>query len=105
MPLIGNLEPTLEEKKAALMRQIRTMLTNNYNDLLTIYNAGNTMVWTNPDGLTPQDCFDAMGQEAAHFVQIGLEMAQMLNAAVPGSIDLSVSPPLQINEDGTVTVL
>lgn len=96
---------TLEQKKDDLRNALKSMLTSNYTNTLNLYNKGNKMIWDGKAGLTPQECFDALGTDAASYVMLGMKVAELLNTAVPGTIDVSGMPAITINEDGTVTVL
>lgn len=63
-------------------------------------------IYNNQDGLTPQQCFDALGTDAAQAVDLKNSECAYLNAIVPNSID--PKPPNGLvenkNPDGTVTV-
>jgi hypothetical protein len=104
MPLIDVPERNVEDLQAEFIRTLSKMLTDNYSQMLSLHKTGFAMVWNNKDGLTPQQCFDAMGSEAVMFLSLGQVMAELLNTAVPGSVIETPPQPLTVNEDGTVTV-
>ena len=63
------------------------------------------LVWKNQYGLTPQQVFDALGTDAASLHGLFAPVAGILNAAVPGSINLTEPDAVTVNPDGTCTVV
>lgn len=91
-----------QKYKDKLLNQFRT----NFQIQKSTFNALMIDIYNNPDGLTPQQFYDAWGTDAASIVAIKARAATYLNAAVPGSVD--PTPPNghieTVNIDGTVTV-
>jgi hypothetical protein len=60
--------------------------------------------WENSAGLTPQQVFDAYGTDAAQWFALANDLANMMNAIVPNTVDPTPPLPYTINPDGTVKV-
>lgn len=98
-------QATTKQKQVRLASVTRSSAISAFSALVRTYNATLASFWENPDGLTPQEAFDAMGKDAGDVVGKAVQLQQLLNAMVPGSVSASPPPkPLTINADGTVTV-
>lgn len=104
MPLINIPERSVEDLQAEFLRTLSKMLTDNHVQMLSVYQRGFNLVWYNKTGLSPQQCFDAMGSDATMFLVLGQIMAELLNTAIPGSADKVPPQSISVGEDGTVRV-
>lgn len=93
--------------KEALQSVLKNGLTESVNNLFEqmklTFADGMRMVWANPDGLTPQEVFDAFGTDAAELVRLAQILKDAVNKAVPGTFP-TTAPDFTINKDGTITV-
>ena len=72
--------------------------------MTTTYKTIRQVVWSNAQGLTPQEVFDALGSSGAELFQLSSLLVQTVNAAQPGTLDPTQPFDFTINPDGTVTV-
>ena len=84
------------------LKIIDRMHTRNLRDYTRLW----TLVWKNPNKLTPQQFCDSLGADAAEFFARAADLGALLakvrpDVAVPGvPADYTVTP----NGDGTVTI-
>ena len=97
-------EKTLENKQKRVANKIKRsatilmrMIVKRHGDILKD-------VWQNEDDLTPQQVFDALGENAVEAVTLSRDLVDFVNAKVADTIDTSGLPTLTLNVDGTVTV-
>lgn len=95
--------PTLEQVQLQLKAELSAKLQRNFRQLLNDAQAGFNAIWNNPS-LTPQQALDAFGTDASVLFLVNQEIAEILNAIVPGSWTLEIPYNYTINQDGTVTV-
>ncbi len=95
---------TTDQKKVKVRAQMDQMLLVNLdvtkNNIINMYKT----IWSNKDGLTPQQVFDLYGTNAAALRQMLLTIVGALNTAAPGTFDISYIHPVTVNPDGTITV-
>lgn len=84
------------------------MAKSNYIALCRMQKEATRLVWNNPD-LTPQQACDALGDKAARlFIAHGAITRALMATAQADGVEPDIMLPsndMQINEDGTVTVL
>ena len=93
-----------EQAKMRYKQRMITTINTIFKTLVEAIQAGQVATWQNTDGLTPQECFDALGKDAAELEQIKTALANALNGLSPNSIDIKTPKPVTVNEDGTVKV-
>lgn len=105
----SNTQPTLQDLQAQFKAEITEELTRLFQGLngttVSIFNR----IWKGSgvigqSSLTPQQSLDAFGTDAASLFQLFALVQNLLNTAVPNTMNLV--PPFQytINDDGTVVV-
>jgi hypothetical protein len=98
---------TTEEAKTAELFLVKTTI----NTLLIAFSKNFTTVfesiWANKNGLTPQECFDALGTDAATLLYLAGSLQNAVNTLAPGTINITTPEGFQLvpNQDGTVTVV
>ena len=97
-------ELTIEQKQQRAARRIKQMATELFSGMGDTYQGIREIVWQNPQGLTPQQVFDALGTEGAELFQLSSLLVQTVNAAKPDTLDGSQPYNFTVNDDGTVTV-
>jgi len=61
------------------------------------------LYWNNPDGLTPQEAFDALGTDGPQICLISSAAAQFMNAIKLGTVSDTTPKPLSV-VDGKIVV-
>lgn len=97
-------EPTLEQKKERVSRRIKQKSTETLFGLIGTYEELKTIVWENPQGLTPQQVFDSLGTSAGELFQLSAVLVQTVNTVQPNTLDAAQPYQFTVNPDGTVTV-
>lgn len=91
-------------KQARTKDQISRVSTSGFTGLKLATLQLFSFIWKNPYGLTPQEAFDSLGADAASLHSLFAPVSQLVNAALPNSLDLSEPKAVTANQDGTVTV-
>jgi hypothetical protein len=94
---------TIEQKQRKAKAIINAQINGLYRQMLSTYTAAMGLVWSNADGLTSQQVFDAFGTDGAELIRLATLLATTVNTATPGTIP-APTVNLQIGEDGKVTV-
>ena len=97
-------EPSVESKQNKTANKLRTSARRLMKNIVSQHDQILKLVWQNEEGLTPQQVFDAFGEEAGDALTLSRNLVDFVNAQVPGTIDVSGLPTLTTNPDGTVTV-
>lgn len=86
-----------------LLNQAQTV----FRAMVYAFNNGSTLFWNNPNGLSPQQISDSLGNNAKELFQLHYALGQLINTIKPESITqgLSVIGQFTMNEDGTVTII
>lgn len=95
--------PTVEQRQARAVARINASINGLYRQMLTVYNANMEIVWSNSDGLTPQQVLDGFTTEGGELLRLTAALTTAVNTATPDVIP----PPsvvLNVAEDGTVTI-
>ena len=103
----NNQELTKEQKKERAVQNLRSNTSVLFMRMIQTYEQGMRTVWNNQQGLTPQEVMDGLGTDAAEAVNLRQLLKQTIQQAKPDQ-ELSQRPEgkdLQINDDGTVTVV
>lgn len=93
----------LSVKQAAFKYSTTNHVTATFRDLRSATDGLYVSVFSNPEGLTPQQAFDALGNDAAQLFGLLTNLKSSLNTLVPDTISWSL-PEATINPDGTVTL-
>lgn len=104
-----NTEPTLAEKKEMVSDNIKNMAATTYQRLLQSQKQGIQIVWSNPNGLTPQEVCDSLGTNATKIFDLHAQLTEaIVNIAAIDGVTPDIALPTKNfsrNQDGTVTVL
>jgi hypothetical protein len=95
-----------EKKKQVFLDITIARLSTALAGMTTARNALFREIWANRDGLTPQQCFDAIGVDGDTLIKASLLSVQITALLDPGA-ELKIPPaPYEyvVNADGTVTV-
>ena len=95
--------PTLStaQAQAKLSRDIGFSANGLYKQEMAALAAGFTSIWSNSDGLTPIQAFQAFGTSQCSVHEAFLEEVRHLNALLAGSVTLS--EPKVVTETGSGT--
>jgi hypothetical protein len=107
MSIIINQTPpvlTTEQKQTRLKALLQNSVNILWKQMLSTYQGSMKAIWQNPDGLTPQQAFDAFGTDAVELVRLAGIQAATLNNVQAGTVDTSAVPSFTVNQDGTITV-
>jgi ActR/RegA family two-component response regulator len=105
MPILNQQEISLttEQKQLQVSKNLRAKSLNMMQVIVRDYTQIATMVFANRLGLTPQEVFNAIGEDGAELVSLATALRQIVNTAAPDTLpDFPVA--LTVNQDGTVTV-
>lgn len=69
-----------------------------------LYGQGFRLVWNNPQGLTPQQVCNALGNQAGALFTSAAALAAWANAIQSNAITQAPPKAFTINGDGTVTI-
>lgn len=99
--------PTDAEKLQAVVRNIKTISTRTYGDLVRVQKMGIESVWNNRE-FTPQEIIDALGEDAIKVFNMHGRLTDYLVDIsaidnVPYTPDLPTNA-FTINADGSITV-
>ena len=95
---------TTEEKKQKTRDRLVRSMESLYGNMRAVYEQNFRAVWSNPDGLTPQEVMDAFGTDAVEFFSGGVGLYRYLDTVVPGGINLPAPSEVTPHGDGTVTI-
>lgn len=95
---------TKAEKQVQVKQQIQSVANQGFNGLVKVLQTGLMLVWENPNGLNPQEVFDALGVDAKAHVLAAQAFINVVNMQVPGAVNNITPLPIVLNDDGTVTV-
>lgn len=99
-------EPTLAEKQQRAATRVKSLARNTLDAVVRNHKELLSHVFKNRQGLTPQQVFDGLGAEASEAVVLSRGLADFVNQATgETTIDTSDLPDLELNPDGTVTVV
>lgn len=101
-------DTSLEAKQTRAAARIKSLTSQNYQQLLRAQKSGIDLVWRNSEGLTPQQVCDALGTSAGKIFAIHGTITDALVAAqTADGVAVNVALPTNaftVNQDGTVTV-
>lgn len=86
------------------LTKIKGSLQATYVQNVTVFNDVYNELWSEKDGITPQDRLNALGTDAAELFNIALAFGQAINSIHPDSVPLQPKMPVTVHEDGTVTI-
>jgi len=101
---------TLQQKQQRMFQSFKLRSSQTFQQVVTTFKWGWDQVWNNPDGLSPQEAFDAMGAAAVQSLQASTLTAKYINSVIPGTIPVSedgtpITPkPLSVDQTGRVVV-
>jgi hypothetical protein len=106
MALIKTYPDTVAGKQEKMRARLSQVLQSQFDSIKSVVEHGRTNIWSNPDGLTPQEAFDAFGTDGYQLLKASMAAINMLNAIVPGTADASLPDghTVQVNADGSITV-
>lgn len=86
-----------------LLRTIR----KTFNEMVTAYNDGSSLFWSNYMGASPEEVAVALGSDAREVFYLHGKLGELLESIKPEAIQQgkSIVGDFQINEDGSVTVI
>lgn len=101
----GIVDVTPPENKAA--NQLINLAVRSYEQMVNTFNRGAIIFWENPQGLSPNEIADALGDNAKEIFELHSKLGELIISINPQSIaeGLSVVGDFTINDDGTVNVL
>lgn len=95
---------TLDQQKAIVAKEVKgicnLLFTQNVTGFVRCYNT----IWSNSNGLTPQEVCDALGTDAGNLFTLAGSLQAVVNAAQPGALPQAPLKAVTINSDGTVTL-
>lgn len=98
-------EPSAQQRT---LQFLQDSLHGSLNTLRAAFDNGQMLVWENPYGLTPQEVFTALGENAGAMVAVSNATIAYINALAPEEKHIASKKPaetvLTVNEDGTVTL-
>lgn len=97
-------DDSVQGKQEKLVSQVQTQTKFMIESQIRWVNQLIVKLWKNPDGLTPQQAFDAFEASAAIVHAKLMTAITNINAFVPGSIVFLEPKAVTSNSDGTVTV-
>lgn len=100
----GPIELTVAQKQNRVKMQIERKIWEAFAGLVGIHNDLKNGVWNNPQELTPQEVFDALGTNSGELFALSTLLVNTVNAAKPGTLVDEHPYNYTINPDGTVTV-
>lgn len=100
----GQQELTLEQKKERTKIRIARKSYETFQGLVGTYVELKQTVWENPQGLTPQQVFDALGTNGGELFSLSTLLVTTVNTVIPGTLTDTHPYEFTINPDGTVTV-
>lgn len=97
---------TLENKKQRTALAIRNSVQMLFAQMVNNYTQNHTLVWANPDGLTPQEVCDSLGGNATQLFGLASVLVDTVNHAAPGTLTAGVPDGVTVtpNQDGTVKI-
>lgn len=104
MAIIKVYPDTIQGKQDKLRDTLSAHLTNQFRSIQGTFESARSLIWENNDGLTPQQAFDAFGNEAGKLIQASLACSTLINTLFPNTVDVNPPHPVTVNQDGTVTV-
>ena len=108
---MGLLDPILPTQIQQLQGVQSVIVQNNITAFQTLKNvimSNWTLIWNNPQGLTPQQVLDQFGTDAGSLFSTAIATITLLETLQPGCLDpmyLSAALPYIINLDNTVSVV
>jgi len=95
---------TKEELAFQAKSRVLAGVNSAYNQMVSLYSQAQLLIFSNPDGLTPQEVLAAFGPDAAELLRISGIVQAAINAATPGKAK-ELPVVLAPNEDGTVSIV
>jgi len=93
------------QRQGQAASRVKTLVQRMVQQLVQQHRQLTRLVYKNRNKLTPQEVYDALGEDAAEVVAISWDLAAFVNTAAGETlIDTTDLPELTLNEDGTVTV-
>jgi hypothetical protein len=93
-----------EDKLAAIKISMTNGMRSGFNGVKQNFLQTFKNVWANPQGLEPQEIFDAFDKDAATLFDIANKTAQFILSVDPDFAVPEIPYLYTINQDGTVTV-
>ena len=103
-PAPANANSTTAQKQAWMAYLVGQRSTSGYTNLLQTITFNFNQVWNSPIGLAPADAEAGLGTNACAAHMLFLASGQILNAAAPGSFNLTEPCTVTCNQDGTVSL-
>lgn len=97
------LTPT-QQTQAATRDRMTNDINTLFGQMLDCYNRNMTSVWSNPDGLQPQQVLDGFNTDAGELFRLAGVLNTAINTTVSGTIPDAIIPTLTFNNNGTVTI-
>ncbi len=98
-------ERTLEERQEKVVQRVEGLGKRMLQQLVQQHKQLMSAMFQNHSKLTPQEVFDALGEDGGEVVTFAQGLAALVNTTTgETTIDMSGLPGLTVNPDGTVTV-
>lgn len=106
MPLLDqtNTEISTEAKQELAAKRIKRTVIATYGQLQNAQSQLAQAVFANPQGLTPQQVFDALGTEAGELVALNAALISFLSTITGEAVSFTPPVAYTISSDGTITV-
>lgn len=97
-------ELSLEEKQAQFKDLVVENVTTGFNGVATIQYNLHQQIWFNDSGLSPQECFDALGEDAVPLLTAAELVGKMLLALNADHVSPAAPNEIEVDKEGKVTV-
>lgn len=97
-------EPTLEEKQNAFKEFVIENLTVGFNGVSQIQSLLFNQIWNNQDGLSPQECFDGLGEDAVALLTAADLVNKMLPVLKADHVGPEAPNEIEVDKNGKVIV-
>jgi hypothetical protein len=104
---------TTAQAQSKVLNVVKAVIERDLQMMQQSFSMVGGLIWSNPDGLTPQQCFDALDTVGGNKTNDASQLVQFSNTFLTalGGLGVTIPSPmpagysLTINTDGTVTVV
>lgn len=74
------------EKQALTKQQLIRIISDLFDQMLTVYTTGKKLVYVNPLGLTKDEVIEGFGEDAMELFRLATLLKDAINIAAPGTL-------------------
>lgn len=92
--------------KFKVANQLLNLTLKSFTNIINVYHNSTILFWQNPQGVSPSDIADALGDRGKEMFELHYKLGQLLNSIDPKYTEefSKMIGSFNLNEDGTVTV-